>query len=120
MRVVRNLLGRSVLVLLSAAAVMAQSVQTDYDRTFNLSKLRTYSFVNSNVDHAIHWRRVWFGPNSALLCGAVPLWFNHASEKNNHRDTEPQRRGIVFSGTSSPDRFQGRMLGVQSRRGPVR
>lgn len=46
MRVLRNLMGCSVLILLSTAAVLAQSVQTDYDRTFNLSKLRTYSFVD--------------------------------------------------------------------------
>ncbi|HKV33032.1 MAG TPA: DUF4136 domain-containing protein [Pyrinomonadaceae bacterium] len=46
MRVVRNLFGWSVLIFICAAGTMAQSVQTDYDHTFNLAKLRTYSFVN--------------------------------------------------------------------------
>ena len=45
MRVLRNLIGCSVLTLLSVAAVMAQSVEADYDRTFPLAKLRTFSFV---------------------------------------------------------------------------
>jgi hypothetical protein len=33
------------LVLSSAIAAWAQSVQTDYDRSYNLAKLRTYNFV---------------------------------------------------------------------------
>jgi hypothetical protein len=44
MKLVRNLFGCGVLVLLCGAAAMAQSVQTDYDRTFNLARLKTYSF----------------------------------------------------------------------------
>lgn len=45
MRLVRNLIGCSLLLLLGATATMAQSIQTDYDHTFPLAKLRTFSFV---------------------------------------------------------------------------
>jgi hypothetical protein len=43
MRLIRSLVTCAVLLLLCGTAAMAQSVQTDWDRTFNLSKLRTYS-----------------------------------------------------------------------------
>jgi len=46
MKLVRNLFGCGLLLLLSVTATMAQSVQTDYDHNFNLSKLRTFSFIN--------------------------------------------------------------------------
>jgi hypothetical protein len=46
MKVFRNLFCCGLLFLFWSAAAMAQSVQTDYDRTFNLGKLRTYSFLN--------------------------------------------------------------------------
>jgi len=45
MRLVRNLIGCSVLLLMGFSAAMAQSVQTDYDHTFPLAKLRTFSFI---------------------------------------------------------------------------
>ena len=45
MRLVRNLIGCSVLLLMGFSAAMAQSVQTDYDYTFPLAKLRTFSFI---------------------------------------------------------------------------
>src|ERR1051325_11073723 len=45
MRVVRNLIGCSVLLLMGFSAAMAQSVQSDYDHTFPLAKLRTFSFI---------------------------------------------------------------------------
>jgi Domain of unknown function (DUF4136) len=44
MKLIRPLFGCAVLLLLCGTAAMAQSVQTDWDRSFNLSKLRTYSF----------------------------------------------------------------------------
>ena len=44
MKLIRPLFGCAVLLLLCGSAAMAQSVQTDWDRSFNLSKLRTYSF----------------------------------------------------------------------------
>lgn len=45
MRLFRNLFGCGLLLLLSSAAAMAQSVQTDYDHTYPLAKLRTFSFA---------------------------------------------------------------------------
>jgi hypothetical protein len=45
MKLVRNLLGCGLLLLVSVTAAMAQSVQTDYDHTYPLAKLRTFGFV---------------------------------------------------------------------------
>lgn len=44
MKLVRNLFSGGVLLLLCCAAATAQSVQTDYDRNFNLANLKSYSF----------------------------------------------------------------------------
>ncbi len=44
MKLIRNLFTGGVLLLLCSAAAMAQSVQTDYDRNFNLANLKTFSF----------------------------------------------------------------------------
>ena len=44
MKLLRNLFSCGVLMLLCGAAAMGQSVQTDYDRNFNLAKLKTYRF----------------------------------------------------------------------------
>ena len=45
MKVLRPLFTTAVLLLICGTAAMAQSVQTDWDRNFNLSNLRTYSFI---------------------------------------------------------------------------
>ena len=45
MKILTTLLGCGLLVLLSAMVVPAHSIQTDYDRSYNLAKLRTYSFI---------------------------------------------------------------------------
>jgi hypothetical protein len=44
MKLVRNLFSCGVLLLLCGAAVMAQSVQTDYDHNFKLANLKSYGF----------------------------------------------------------------------------
>ena len=44
MKLIRNLFTGGVLLLLCSAAAMAQSVQTDYDRNFNLANLKSYGF----------------------------------------------------------------------------
>lgn len=44
MKLFRNLFGCGVLLLLTVGTSMAQSVQTDYDHTFPLAKLRTFAF----------------------------------------------------------------------------
>ena len=45
MKLVLNLLACGLLLLLSGPAAMSQSIQTDYDHTFPLAKLRTFSFI---------------------------------------------------------------------------
>ena len=45
MRIVTTILGCGLLVIMSSIGACAQSIQTDYDRSFNLAKLKTYSFV---------------------------------------------------------------------------
>lgn len=45
MKLFRNLFGCCLLLLLSGTAAVAQSVQTDYDHTFNLANLKTFSFI---------------------------------------------------------------------------
>jgi hypothetical protein len=44
MKTVRALIGGGLLVLLCSIAAAAQTVQTDYDRTFNLARFRSYAF----------------------------------------------------------------------------
>jgi hypothetical protein len=46
MRVIRTLITSGLFVLICSAGALAQSVQTDYDRNFNLSSLRTYAFTH--------------------------------------------------------------------------
>jgi hypothetical protein len=78
-------MGCSVLILLSTAAAMAQSVQTDYDRTFNLSKLRTYSFVDQQR-----------GPRDPL--SASPI-----NDRRIHDTLNSQLQANGFSQTAQPD-----------------
>ncbi|HEY0728550.1 MAG TPA: DUF4136 domain-containing protein [Pyrinomonadaceae bacterium] len=85
MRVVRNLLGGSVLMLLAATALMAQSVQTDYDRTFNLSKLRSYSFVNQQR-----------GPRDPLAASPI-------NDRRIHDTLNAQLQANGFSESGQPD-----------------
>lgn len=85
MRVVRNLLGGSVLMLLAATALMAQSVQTDYDRTFNLSKLRTYSFADQQR-----------GPRDPLAASPI-------NERRIHDTLNSQLQANGFTESGQPD-----------------
>ena len=45
MRTVRTLITSSLFLLVCAVGAFAQTVQTDYDHNFNLSKLKTYTFA---------------------------------------------------------------------------
>ena len=85
MRVVRNLFGWSVLVFICAAGAMAQSVQTDYDRTFNLAKLRTYSFVNQER-----------GPRDPLAASPI-------NDRRIHDTLNSQLQTNGFSESGQPD-----------------
>ena len=44
MKALRILLGCSLLLMFGAIGATAQSLQTDYDRSFNLARLKTYDF----------------------------------------------------------------------------
>lgn len=44
----RTLLGCCLLLVVCAGGALAQSVQTDFDRSFNLNSLRTYAFMNQD------------------------------------------------------------------------
>ena len=44
MKSLRVLFSFGLLLMISSVAAMAQSVQTDYDRSFNLARLKTYAF----------------------------------------------------------------------------
>jgi Domain of unknown function (DUF4136) len=45
MKLVPTIFCCGLLVILSSIGARAQSIQTDYDRSFNLAKLRTYRFI---------------------------------------------------------------------------
>jgi hypothetical protein len=45
MKTVRTLITSSLFLLVCAVGALAQTVQTDYDHNFNLSKLKTYAFA---------------------------------------------------------------------------
>jgi len=85
MRVVRNLFGWSVLIFICAAGAMAQSVQTDYDHTFNLAKLHTYSFVNQER-----------GPRDPLAASPI-------NDRRIHDTLNSQLQTNGFSESGQPD-----------------
>lgn len=85
MRVVRNLFGWSVLIFICATGTMAQSVQTDYDRTFNLGKLHTYSFVNQQR-----------GPRDPLAASPI-------NDRRIHDTLNSQLQANGFSESGQPD-----------------
>src|SRR5262245_932605 len=45
MKTLTTIFGCGLLVILSSIGACAQSIQTDYDRSFNLAKLKTYRFL---------------------------------------------------------------------------
>src|SRR6185436_7961024 len=45
MKLFLNLFACGMLLVLAGPAAMSQSIQTDYDHTFPLAKLRSYSFI---------------------------------------------------------------------------
>lgn len=85
MRVVSNLLGWSVLIFVCATGAMAQSVQTDYEHTFNLGKLRTFSFVNQQR-----------GPRDPLAASPI-------NDRRIHDTLNSQLQVNGFSESGEPD-----------------
>jgi hypothetical protein len=85
MKTVRTLLTSGLLLLICTASGLAQSVQTDYDHNFNLSKLKTYAFAQQLR-----------GANDPLA--ASPL-----NNRRIHDALDSQLQVNGFTETSQPD-----------------
>ena len=85
MKLLRPLLTCAVLLLVCSSAALAQSVQTDWDRTFNLSKLKTYSFIQQER-----------GPRDPLAASPI-------NERRIHDALNAQLQGNGFSESPRPN-----------------
>lgn len=85
MKTVRTLLSSSLLLLVFAVGALAQSVQTDYDHNFNLSKLKTFGFTQQQR-----------GANDPLA--ASPL-----NDRRIHDALDTQLRASGLSSATQPD-----------------
>ncbi len=85
MKLLRPLFTCAVLLLICSTAAMAQSVQTDWDRTFNLSKLRTYSFIPQER-----------GPRDPLAASPI-------NDRRIHDALASQLQSNGFSESAKPD-----------------
>lgn len=85
MKLLRPLITCAVLLLVCSSAAMAQSVQTDWDRTFNLSKLKTYSFIQQER-----------GPRDPLAASPI-------NDRRIHDALNAQLQGNGFSESGKPD-----------------
>ncbi len=85
MKLLGNLFSCGVLLLLCGAAAMAQSVQTDYDRTFNLAKLKTYSFYQQER-----------GPRDSLAASPI-------NDRRIHDALNAQLQANGFTENAKPD-----------------
>ncbi len=87
MKTIRVLFSFSLFLMMSAMAAHAQSVQTDYDRSFNLARLKTYEFYQQE-------RR----PGDPLA--ASPL---NERRIHNALDSQLQANGFANSTPAKPD-----------------
>jgi hypothetical protein len=85
MRLFSNLFGCCLLLLLTVSAATAQSVQTDYDHTFSLSKLRTYGFVEQQR-----------GPRDPLAASPI-------NDRRIHEALNTQLQANGFTENGKPD-----------------
>ena len=85
----RVLFGFGLLLMMSAIAARAQSVQTDYDRSFNLAGLKTYDFYQQVRK-----------PGDPLA--ASPL---NDRRIHNALDTQLKAKGFANSASGQPDFF---------------
>jgi Domain of unknown function (DUF4136) len=83
MKTLRVVIACGCLIMASSIAGWAQSVQTDYDRSYNLAKLRTYSFAEQTRP-----------PGDPLA--ASPL-----NDRRIHSDSQLQAKG--FPAGEQPD-----------------
>jgi hypothetical protein len=85
MRNFRNLITSSLFLLLCAGGALAQSVQTDYDRNFNLARFRTFGFYQQQ-------RR----PNDPLAASPI-------NDRRIHDALQTQLGTNGFSASDQPD-----------------
>jgi hypothetical protein len=85
MKTVRLLVVSSLFILMCAMATLAQSVQTDYDHNFSLSRLKTFAFAQQER-----------GANDPLA--ASPL-----NDRRIHDALDSQLRVNGLTASSSPD-----------------
>jgi hypothetical protein len=85
MKRLRVVFNCGILLLLSSLAAMAQSVRTDYDRSFNLTGLKTYSFYEQSR-----------GPGD-------PLAESPLNDRRIHTALDSELRAQGFSPSEQPD-----------------
>jgi len=85
MKIVRTLVSSSLLLLVCAVGVLAQSIQTDYDHNFNLAKLKTYAFTQQQR-----------GANDPLAASPI-------NNRRIHDALETQLQANGLSGAAQPD-----------------
>lgn len=85
MKLFLNLIACGVLLLLSGPAAMSQSIQADYDHTFPLAKLRTFSFIQQER-----------GPKDPLAASPI-------NDRRIHDALNSQLAANGFTESSQPD-----------------
>ena len=85
MRTVRKLVTSSLFLLVCAVGALAQTVQTDYDHNFNLSKLKTYTFAPQ------------------MRKAGDPLAASPINDRRIHDALDSQLRASGLTETSQPD-----------------
>ena len=114
MKTFRILFTTSLLTLICAAGAFAQTIQADYDRNFNLSRLSTYGFLQQERGPAdplaaspINDRRIHDALDSQLkLNGLTP-------------SAEPDFRIAYFVTTKRGLDIQDNRFGLLQRRGSI-
>jgi uncharacterized protein DUF4136 len=107
MKSIRNLFTCGVFLVLCAGAAFAQNVQTDYDRNFNLGKLRTYGFIEQTrrpgdplAASPINDRRIHDALNSQLGANGLSssnqpdFWIAYSVTTRKGLDIQDNRFGI--------------------------
>jgi hypothetical protein len=85
MKTVRTLITSSLVLLVCAVGALAQTVQTDYDHNFNLSKLKTYAFAQQ------------------LRKAGDPLAASPINDRRIHDALDSQLRANGMADSSQPD-----------------
>jgi hypothetical protein len=85
MRIVRTVITSSLFLLICAVGALAQTVQTDYDHNFNLSKLKSYAFAQQ------------------LRKAGDPLAASQLNDRRIHDTLDSQLKANGLAATSQPD-----------------